>query len=130
MLFKVEIKESKTENLSDKELMALYKKYRKQNKNKEAEALIDEIDKRGLKESSDNIEVDIDVHFSSGSELMAFKKVLKKYKLTLPKDDGSYGIRTKHLVIAGKKSDIIEYLLNVHDKGETEDSLKSMYKEL
>lgn len=51
MKFKIELKEAKSEDLTDKELMALYKKYKKQNKNKEAEALIDEIDKRGLKES-------------------------------------------------------------------------------
>jgi hypothetical protein len=52
MKFNIEINEAKnTEDLSDKELMSLYKKYRKQNKNKEAEALVDEIDKRGLKES-------------------------------------------------------------------------------
>ena len=51
MKFKIKLKESKTEDLTDKELMSLYKKYKKQNKNKEAESLIDEIDKRGLKES-------------------------------------------------------------------------------
>ena len=52
MKFKIEINEAKNpEDLSDKELMSLYKKYKNQNKNKEAESLIDEIDKRGLKES-------------------------------------------------------------------------------
>ena len=51
MKFTIEIEESKDiSKLSDDELMNLYKKYKKQNKQKEAEALIDEIDKRGLKE--------------------------------------------------------------------------------
>ena len=36
--------------LSDKEVMELYIKLKKQGKHKEAEALVDEIDKRGLKE--------------------------------------------------------------------------------
>ena len=75
MKFKVEIKESKTEDLTDKELMSLYKKYKKQNKNKEAEALIDEIDKRGLKESyfnNNNLDLFINAIIDNKNKFIGF----------------------------------------------------------
>ena len=61
------------DKLSDKELMDLYKKLKKQGKNKEAEDLIDEIDKRGLKEET-IIDEGADVSSMSDEELLLAKK--------------------------------------------------------
>jgi hypothetical protein len=49
-----QLNEAKTDpsQLSDKEVMELYIKLKKKGKHKEAEALVDEIDKRGLKENT------------------------------------------------------------------------------
>ena len=68
--------------------MALYKKYKKQNKNKEAEALIDEIDKRGLAESDKEVEED----------LKSFIKKTKKVGASIKKHSSSINKVTSHII--------------------------------
>lgn len=89
MKFKVEINEAKNpEDLSDKELMSLYKKYKNQNKNKEAESLIAEIDKRGLAESDKEVEED----------LKNFIKKAKKVGNKVKKHASSINKVTSHII--------------------------------